>query len=491
MNIRILGLVAITLLFCNSAFASVPVVLGTWTGTKTMTATNCVSNPSLDGDTSTKIETIIVTNQTEGSPDVFDNISGTSFYTDSAFWPAASETFSGSIYSDGFFTVTFSPSGDTATGFYVNGVINVDATSYPSADKEPYLSGGCEIDEAAFTLTGGAQVVNAANAAGTAIVTGSTQTLQSFVNNTVFPVMTRIQNIVVNLITDTDTQGTRFDMNPVAGGYKISGQTGRAAGGDIRNLAGWGSVTYTDLENDNALTAYDGERMAFQFGLDYMPKDNMVAGVSLGYEDLDVTTTFNQGSVDGEGFTIAPYVGAVIDDHWSFDALIGFSALDYDQVRSSGTIKGSTDATRFFWAANLNHTYAKKDQWLIMTRAGMMFAKETTDGFIEDNGTVNPEREASLVQAQFGADFTYLAGDNFEPYLNATYNYDLSSSSINVVGVTGGLVNPFDDDDDLLIGAGFNYYASENSTASFELRHRLAREDFEETIFSASYRANF
>ncbi|NNJ91760.1 MAG: autotransporter outer membrane beta-barrel domain-containing protein, partial [Gammaproteobacteria bacterium] len=113
-----------------------------------------------------------------------------------------------------------------------------------------------------------------------------------------------------------------------------------------------------------------------------------------------------------------------------------------------------------------------------------------TDGFIESDGSVNPERSTRLIQGQIGADFTYLAGENFEPYLIATYNYDFISSGTNIVA--GGVaVNPFDDRDDVLLGAGFNYYVSENSTASMELKHRVFRDDFEETIFSASYRANF
>ena len=489
MNIRILGLAATTLFFSHSVFASVPIILGSWSGERQLEAGYCSSDPSYEGHVTSKTVIINVTNQVTVVPDVEDAISGTASYSDNDFWYAETETFSGSILDDGTVVVT-TPSG-TYFGTYSNGIITIDPDSGDLADKEPFASASCEIDEYSFTLSGGAQAINPSVSAGTEIVAGNTQNLQSFVNNTIFPIVTRIQNIMVNLVTDVDTQGTRFDVRPLADGFKLSGQTGRAAGGDFRNLAGWGSVSYTDMENDNPLTAYDGDRLALQLGLDYMPNDNMVAGVSLGYEDMDVTTTFNTGTLDGQGFTIAPYVGAVIDDRWSFDALLGFSTIDYDQTRAAGTITGSTDATRFFAAANLNHTYAKKDQWLISSRMGILFANETTDGFLESDGTVNPEREARLVQAQIGADFTYLAGDKFEPYLNATYNYDLSSTNTSVVGAGGGLINPFDDDDDLLLGVGFNYYATESSTASLELRHRVFREDFEESVFSASYRASF
>jgi len=487
MNCKHLGLAAILLVFSHSVFAAVPIVLGTYTGSKTSTASGCY-DPALDGNSVSEAFILNITNQDTSGPTV-NTISGTVQFAQTDFWYAGTEPFTGNIADDG--TIDIVLPGVTYDGIYSNGVIKVDPGAGEIPEKDPYFTEMCFTSYSSFSAFGGSQALDAPVSAGTEIVAGSTRNLQSFVDNTIMPVMHRIKHIRRNLVSDLDAQGRRFDVDPIAGGYKLSGQTGRAAGGDFRNLAGWGSVSYTELENEYALTAYDGERLSFQFGLDYMPNDNMVAGVSFGYEELDVTTTFNQGTLDGQGFTIAPYMGAVIDDQWSFDALVGISTLDYDQLRSSGTISSSTDAIRYFAAANLNHAYAKNDSWLMVSRAGMMIANETTDGFVESDDTVNPERQARLVQAQIGADFTYLGGDQFEPYVNATYNYDLSSSDTNLVGPGGGLLTPFNDNDDLLLGAGFNYYASDSSSASMELRHRVFRDDFEETVFSASYRARF
>jgi len=490
MKISVLGFAAGLLMFANMVSAAVPVILGTWTGQDTKTVLSCSGDQSLVGDTAVETITLNVTSQTPATA-TEDIIQGTASNSDHIFWSADTETFTGVIFDDGTIVINLSPSGDVATATYANGVITVNPDVPDLPDKDPYLAELCVVAGTTFTMTGGTQAINPTDTAATAIIAGNTQVLQTFVNNTIMPVATRIQNIVVNLVKpELVSESSRFDMTPMAGGFKLSGQTGRSAGGDLQNLAGWGSVSYTELENDNPQTAYDGDRMAFQFGLDFMPRDNMVAGISLGYEDMDVTTTFNQGSMDGQGYTVAPYIGGIIDDSWSYDALVGLSTVDYDQNRSSGTISGSTEATRFFAATNLNHTYGIKDKWLIISRAGLMYAEETTDGFTESDGTVNPERRTRLIQGQLGADFTYLAGDNFEPYLNATYNFDFISSGTNIVA--GGVsVNPFDDRDDLLFGAGFNYYVSDNSSASMELKHRVLRDDFEETIFSASYRANF
>ena len=175
-----------------------------------------------------------------------------------------------------------------------------------------------------------------------------------------------------------------------------SGQTTKAAGDHYGPLNVWGSVTWTGLTNDFVSTLFDSTSHVLTGGADLQPTDNLIVGLSLGYENTDVGTAFNGGTQDINGVTGLGYVGYLISDTFSVDASLGTTAVDIDQTRTlsafgaaagpfagvaAGTIITSqVDAQRYFGAVNLNGFW-EFDDWLVGANTGYLRARGESEHF--------------------------------------------------------------------------------------------------------------
>lgn len=134
-----------------------------------------------------------------------------------------------------------------------------------------------------------------------------------------------------NSITDRDDALRRmamlggFDsstgqgMNLLGLGPTDQGDVGGAAGVDGRSAFAtkspftvWGHGSFTSVDNDHVTgttdNRYDGDVWGYNVGLDYRFADAVIAGLSLGYNDTDLTTSFNNGSYQETGWVASPYV---------------------------------------------------------------------------------------------------------------------------------------------------------------------------------------
>ncbi|HKK15441.1 MAG TPA: autotransporter outer membrane beta-barrel domain-containing protein [Gammaproteobacteria bacterium] len=264
----------------------------------------------------------------------------------------------------------------------------------------------------------------------------------------------------------------------------IEGTTGLNAGDGPIRYGAWASYSYSDYEDDFVTTAFDGHTHSGLIGFDFSPWDRTVFGVAFGYEDSDNDTSFNTGSEQTDGYTIAPYFAALLTDIWSIDASFGYSSLDIDQDRAGGTVTSSTDADRWFWSVNLNGL-TTWNNWILSGRMGALWAKNTIDGFTESDATVVPETDSKLGQWSIAGEAAYSLGD-WEPYARVTYEYDYSLSE-----VVSFPVSPSNDRDNFLVGAGIRYFSINGLSGNLEYYKRLGREDFDEDTVSITLRYEF
>jgi len=293
-----------------------------------------------------------------------------------------------------------------------------------------------------------------------------------------------------------DTRGQEDSQTPVriqrtGSGLMMNSMSGMNAGDSNYLYGAWASYSYTDYENDFASTAFDGSRHGGLIGLDVSPWEGVLLGVAVGYEDSDIDTDFNLGKQETDGFTVAPYLGALINDTWSVSASFGYSSLDTDQYRTlPGTttrVTSSPDSDRWFAMFNLNGltTY---DNWIIGGQIGVLWAKNELDAYVETNSatgatTLVADFDAKLTQFNIGADVAYSYGE-FEPFARVMYENDLSQTE---VGVIGG-PQPSFDDDDVMLGFGLRYFGANNLTGNLEFNTRLDRDDYDEYDISATIR---
>ena len=289
---------------------------------------------------------------------------------------------------------------------------------------------------------------------------------------------------------------TRWKTDPDTGlAYRIDGSSVRvqSAGDGFSYPWGvWAAYGRSSQRNDLPTTAFDADTNAVFFGADFSPFDDMIAGVAIGYSDTNTETAFNRGEVDTDGFTIAPYLGFLMDVDGipldlSADAAVGFSNLAIDQFRTAAgaRITSDTDQDIVFFATNFHATKDFGDV-LLGARAGLFFGSSTTDGFTESNGTVIAEDQVTQGNIQLEGNFSYYWG-NFEPFASVIYEIDVSKEDVTVFPAP----QPANDTNDILIGLGVNWYSDSGWTAGFGWEKSLDRDEFEYDSFSIRIRADF
>lgn len=207
-------------------------------------------------------------------------------------------------------------------------------------------------------------------------------------------------------------------------------QMGKAGAAGPAKMGLWAQGNYANIDKSEVGLQMDGNVYAFVGGIDYKFNDRGVAGLSVGYENTDIDTKFNNGKFEGNGITVAPYVGYALTPNWSVDASVGHTWVDYDVSRNNDTAKGSYEASRWFGAANLTGAYAV-DRWRLSPKVGVLYLKESADDYTETGaaaaglvkGTVTTFGRAS---AGLKAGYAF---DNFMPYGRVTGEWDFNKSN--------------------------------------------------------------
>ena len=292
-----------------------------------------------------------------------------------------------------------------------------------------------------------------------------------------------------DVVADNGEQEGRsppVSLRPTNTGFMVQSLTGLNAGDTPWPLGAWASYSYTDFENEFAPTAFDGRRHGGLAGLDVSPWEAVLFGLAVGYEDNDIDTDFNRGNEQTEGYTVAPYFGALLTDTWSVSFSFGYSNLDTDQFRTDpatgARVTSAPEHDRWFGMLNLNGL-TTVGPWILGGQIGLLYAQDEQDAFIESDGTAVAEFKSKLGQWNLGGDVAYSFGA-WEPFVRATYENDFSLTK---VGVIGG-PQPAFDDDDVLVGVGLRYFGEKGLSGNLEYHTRLGREDFEEHNFTATLR---
>lgn len=209
---------------------------------------------------------------------------------------------------------------------------------------------------------------------------------------------------------------------------------GRSAGSKNPRLGVWVQGAYTSVDNDEAGGRFDGNIFNVIAGIDYKPKvmkDKGVVGVAVGWEDVDVTLDFNNGTLEATGFTVAPYVGIAINKFLSFDASAGYTAVSYDQTRNNNAVIGEFDADRAFAAMNLTGNFKKKN-FRINPKVGILGLWEGQDAYTDSTGAANGRISVHLGRALFGGEVGFRI-KNFEPFVGVIGNWDFNDNNPSIL----------------------------------------------------------
>jgi hypothetical protein len=280
-----------------------------------------------------------------------------------------------------------------------------------------------------------------------------------------------------------------------------NGHIGLAGGNHSKGIGIWAQGKWTDVDYTASAFAFKGDVTTGMFGIDKSFKNGkFIIGIAGGMEDQDFDTTFNGGTLDGDGYMVAPYVSLNLKRGFSIDATVGMADLDYDVTRkdtgTSEVFTGKTEGDRTFGAVAVNFNKSKKFKKIVASiglSAGMNKSEETKDAYTE-TGTTGQTSEvakntAKITQTTVGGEVGLLIMNRVEPFLNYKMEWDSSKSSAPTVGATQ--VQPTVDDRGSRLGGGVNLFLGQRGTATVAYEKVLGRSDYDESSVTGRLRFNF
>jgi hypothetical protein len=342
------------------------------------------------------------------------------------------------------------------------------------------------------------QTGDTSNASG-AVVT-ATQTLTAATAQTVSMISSRIATARQESAMRKDRSGlsvTSLNIDNDLG----NGHVGLAGGNHSKGIGVWAQGKWTDVDYTATAFAFKGDVTTGMFGIDKSFKNGkFIIGISGGMEDQDFDTTFNGGTLDGDGYMVAPYMSLNLKRGFSIDATIGMADLDYDTTRKdTGTAEifsGTTEGDRTFGAVAINFSKSrkfKKGVASIGLSVGMNKSEETKDAYTETGTTGTTvavaKNTSKITQTTVGGEVAFLIMNRIEPFINYKMEWDSGKSSAHVVGATQ--VQPTVDDQGSRLGGGINLFLGQRGTATVSYEEVHGRADYDESSVTGRLRLNF
>jgi len=158
---------------------------------------------------------------------------------------------------------------------------------------------------------------------------------------------------------------------------------------------------------------------------------------------------------------------------------------------SPPSIEGSTNSDRVFGAVNVNAFYPTGN-WILSGRAGLLFAKDDVDEFVEQTGLpgglVNPEQRFRIAQGRLGGDVGYSLGA-WEPFVSAHLVHDFTRTAVQV---GPGQRQPSEDDTEVELGFGVRYFDERHDVSgALEFISVQGRDDIDSQSVNLNVRVKF
>ena len=190
----------------------------------------------------------------------------------------------------------------------------------------------------------------------------------------------------------------------------------------------WSAASYNGIRRNDLGGDYHGGVTNAVVGYDRLITSNLVVGLALGFENVDIITGYDSGTLKSNSGTIAPYIGVILTDWLVLDASVGYTGIGYDFMRTSNGAKitGKTDASRFFGSADLTATQ-HYGRIKMFGQLGYLELSETQKYYIETDNTSHSTNTIYFgqVHATVGAGYDFLADfGKITPTISVRYEYD-------------------------------------------------------------------
>lgn len=266
------------------------------------------------------------------------------------------------------------------------------------------------------------------------------------------------------------------------------GETGVSAGDGENKYGLWLSGAGTVTENSEIYNEFHGTSRTGTVGFDYKPASNVVFGVSVFAEGVDLATQYNNGELERTGYSLVPYAAYDFGQGTTVDALVGVTYLSGEISRGNHAASGRFDGYRAMTSLNAHQSYALGPVGL-RADVGYTFAHEKQGGYAENGTNQNVDaKTTNLSQGKIGGRVGY-GFDQVEPYAQAHYVRDFVRN--NLSGVGNNADGPTNDHDEVLTAIGFDWYPTATESLGIEVSHGFFRSHESVTTLLMNARLTF
>ncbi len=262
------------------------------------------------------------------------------------------------------------------------------------------------------------------------------------------------------------------------------GIDGRMALETSSPLTLWGHGSFTSVDNDyvsgGADNRYDGDVWGYNLGIDYSFTPVLTAGVSIGYNDTNLNTAFNDGSYDEKGWLLATYAIYRPINGLMVVGELGYGQGSIDVTRDNDAVTGETDSDMWYAALTTSYKlYPNASIPLSLTPSvAFIAARKHVDGYTESDATQVASTRSDTQQ--------------INPSVEAAYSFYPKATLTLTPFIETGLIYDFTDalnDDKAAFNIGGGMRISDSATglsAALEASYLAGRTDYTEYTIGAT-----
>jgi hypothetical protein len=211
-------------------------------------------------------------------------------------------------------------------------------------------------------------------------------------------------------------------------------QTGISGANGSASMTAWIATGGTHLASRANDAEYSGDHYNGAVGMDMAVEPWLILGVSLGFENRDLDTFFNDGQLESTGGTVSPYFIARLHENIFVDGSFSYARLNNDLERNDFpftnlTTFGNYGSNRYVGTTNL-HGVLNVDDWRLGVQVGYLHVHQDDESYRHTGGcettvcTFVPAESKDLGQVRAGGRIGYAFGD-FVPYVTGRVEYDV------------------------------------------------------------------
>jgi len=220
------------------------------------------------------------------------------------------------------------------------------------------------------------------------------------------------------------------DSNTITSSYRnaSAGTSGFAASANRLKYGGWTLGGYNFNKVENNIGTFKSHSFSGLAGGHLVLDEIYLAGLALGYQNVDVNMDGVNSGSDSSAFVASPYFAARLMDGAIVPELtLIYSHINLETTRAS-TIKGETDGKRIGGRAGLSYNAKISEQLALKTSSGIMAGYDEYDAFTESDGTSVDKIKAGVAILDAGITASYNYTDTLQFFAGLNAKLDLSDN---------------------------------------------------------------